>query len=294
MHPYLLLGLRIFISIYSMIFMGLSIYAYDASKVWLMHITTWNYLLSTVYFILVICIAAKELLKEQRRTSYSVISISPHEHEDGELSTPAQRAGNIPIIMIDGKELLFNYDSDVINSSDDEGDEEEFVDIDDDEMSVGYQLPFFYRITYCIFNVSGNLSVVITIAYWSMLHNYDIPIYLNLTSFIQIDASVIVLFWYLLEVVFNDIPIHILHFVYPVVLTGVYFIVYATYTACTGHVIYKNIDFLKEPLHGGIIVVILLLGIVLVQVFLFALERSKRHLANKMNKLRKESFIRND
>ena len=192
--------------------------------------------------------------------------------------------------MIDAKELLFNYDSDVINSSDDEADEE-FVDIDDDEISVGYQLPLFYRIVYCIFNVSGNLSVVIAIVYWSMLHNYDVPIYLNLTSYIQIDASVIVLFWYLLEVVFNDIPIHILHFVYPVVLTVIYFTVYATYTVCIGEAIYKNIDFLHRPLHASLVVLILLLAIALVQVLLFMLERSKRHLSNKMNKLRKESFL---
>ncbi|XP_066921521.1 uncharacterized protein [Clytia hemisphaerica] len=286
-HPYLLLGLRVFISIYSIVFMGLSIYSYEASRMWLLHITTWNYILSTLYFVLVIGIGLKELFSERRQSisSYSVISISPREHEDGELTEPAQRTGNaIPIILLDGKEIIFNYDSDASDSDDDD-----VIDIDDDVISVGYQLPIFYKMTYCIFNVSGNLSVVIAIAYWSMLHNYDIPILLNLTSYIQIDGSVIILFWFLLEVIFNDIPIHILHFVYPLVTVIVYFVTYIVYTVSTGHVVYDNINFIDHPGHAGFVVLIFAFAVLLIQLVLFLLEQLKRYLADRLNKLRKES-----
>ena len=308
----MLLGLRLFISVYSIVFMCLSVYSYsDISPTsstqtpkitgqWLLHITTWNYILSTIYFVLVIGIGVRELVQERGQTShssYSVISISPREYEDGDLTTTtttptlesAQRSsaapGGIPVILVDGKELLFNYDGD----SDYDTYDDDFVDSNDDAISVGYRIPIFYRFTYCVFNVTGNLAVVIALTYWAVLHDYDTPIYMNLTSLIQIDASVVILFWFLLEIAFNDIPTHILHFVFPIVITLLYFFVHVVYTMATGHVVYKNVNFLENPGYAAFFVVVLLTGIVMTQVVLYTLGQWKCHLADKLNRMRKES-----
>ena len=318
----MLLGLRIFISIYSIIFLSLSVYSYSDLATttittptssssseppnnmrigqWLLHITTWNYILSTIYFILVIAIGIRELVRERRQShsSYSVISISPREYEDGDLTTikpssersqrefPTPSAANpngIPIILVDGKEILFSVDDS------DYDDDDDFVDLNDDVISVGYMIPIFYRFTYCVFNVTGNLAVIIVLMYWTVLHDYDIPILMNLTSVMQIDASVVILFWFLLEIVFNDLPIHILHFVFPIVTTLVYFFAYIVYTMATGHAIYKSVNFLEKPGHAILFVVVLMIGIVLTQVVLYALGQAKCRIADKLNKIRRES-----
>lgn len=268
---------------------------------WLLHITTWNYILSTIYFILVIGIGIRELVRERRQShsSYSVISISPREHEDGNLTGikpssegsqvefPTSSAANpngIPIILVDGKEILFSVDDS------DYDDDDDFVDLNDDFISVGYVIPIFYRFTYCVFNVTGNLTVIIVIMYWTVLHDYDTPILMNLTSLMQIDASVVILFWFLLEVVFNDLPIHILHFVFPIATTLVYFFVYIVYTMASGHVIYKSVNFLEKPGHAVLFVVALLIGIVLTQIILYVLGHVKCHLVEKVNRMRRKSL----
>ena len=281
----------------------LNISSKGPSTQWLLHITTWNYILSTLYFILVIGIGVRELVRERNQSSssnssYSVISISPREHEDGNLNITQKRSENaIPIIMVEGKELMFNYDKDdddadsdfSYDDNDDGYTDDDFVDVNDDVISVGYQLPMFYRLTYAVFNVTGNLTIVIAMTYWSILHDYDTPIYMNLISLVKIDASMVILFWFLLEVLFNDIPIHVLHCLYPMLATLLYFFVYIVYTMATGYVVYKNIDFLERPGYAVLFVVVLLLGILLTQLVMFSIGYFKCYLAKKLNKMRNES-----
>lgn len=76
-------------------------------------------------------------------------------------------------------------------------------------------LPVKYKILWFLSSTSLTICSLVVIFYWTLLHDFNRKLKLDLRTYLLIDRHGINLFLLLVEFSVNIIPVQILHFIYP-------------------------------------------------------------------------------
>lgn len=165
------------------------------------------------------------------------------------------------------------------NETEDEG--TSYATKEDDEDGLSWP----QKVLWVLFDIGSVTSLVITIFYWSTLY----PVKGGAIDGLNINEHILAAVFMLIEVVFSNIPIRLLHFFYPHAFSSIYVLFSVIYWGAGGknkeglNYIYQIIDYEKEP--GRAIFMVFFLLIVtqtMVHLFLFILFRFRAWLISKL------------
>ena len=146
-------------------------------------------------------------------------------------------------------------------------------------------LPIKFKILWLLSSVSLTICSLVVIFYWAVLHDFNTPLELNLSSYLLIDRHGINLFLLVVEFFLHIIPVHFLHFIYPFGFGLLYAIFNIIYFFITGDGVYEFIDWrdnLGQTIGTfiGALVFILIMHIVLFFIFWAKSRCAKSHSRN--------------
>lgn len=167
-----------------------------------------------------------------------------------------------------------------LSSEDDDDNEDEgtsYAKVEDDNA-----LSWPQKTLWLFFTIASVTSVVVTIAYWSMLYSgAEI-------DGLAVNQHILSTVFMLIEVIMSNIPIRLLHFIYSHVFSSIYVLFTVIYWGAGGlneegqHYIYKVLDY-EEHAGKAIFTVFFVLIILqfLVHLFLFILFRFRAWIVSK-------------
>ena len=146
-------------------------------------------------------------------------------------------------------------------------------------------LPIKFKILWLLSSVSLTICSLVVIFYWAVLHDFNTPLELNLSSYLLIDRHGINLFLLVVEFFLHIIPVRFLHFIYPFGFGLLYAIFNIIYFFITGDGVYEFIDWrdnLGQTIGTfiGALVFILIMHIVLFFIFWAKSRCAKSHSRN--------------
>ncbi|WAR26746.1 ROST-like protein [Mya arenaria] len=221
-------------------------------------LTTWTYLVLTVYLVLHFLLSLFYICKHPRRLCSRLSSENHrrlfHElHVQPSLWTSSQEYDYVP-----GAE---------------ESQDVEFIN----NVTPG----FFAKIVWILYNIASCASILVTIIFWSLLFPYMKLDGFELMLNVQLHAitSVIVL----IENVISAVPIRLPHMFYTV-LYGVAYLIFAGvyYAVDHRHILYPHVLDFSDPKSTAIVVTVTVLVILpLIQLFLFCLYKLRTWIFDK-------------
>lgn len=156
------------------------------SPKWLIFATSWNYMFVTLYFMLAFGISLTQSVFDCRggSTQKSPETIPINATESGPSCSTA--------------------------THDDEGKKKTDLKI---------KLPWKLKIFWVVFNVAINLSTLVVIAYWGLVHDYRKKLEFKLVTYLLVDRQGINFALMVVDFLLHKIPFRILHFIYPLAIT---------------------------------------------------------------------------
>lgn len=148
-----------------------------------------------------------------------------------------------------------------------------------------YSLPIKFKILWLLSSISLTICSLVVIFYWTVLHDFNTPLELNLQSYLLIDRHGINLFLLVVEFFLHIVPIQILHFIYPFGFGLLYAIFNITYFFITGDGVYEFVDWRDNlgPTIGtfiGTMVFIIIMHVVLFFIYLAKSRCANSHSRN--------------
>lgn len=168
-------------------------------------------------------------------------------------------------------------------SSEDEGDNEEeegtsYATKEDEDNALSWP----QKALWVFFNIGSVASLVVTIMYWSALYPG------GEIDGLSVNEHILATIFMLIEVIFSNIPIRLLHFMYSHAFASIYVLFTVIYWAAGGkneegqHYIYKLLDYENKP--GKALFTVFMVLIIMqavVHLFLFILFRFRAWLISK-------------
>lgn len=146
-------------------------------------------------------------------------------------------------------------------------------------------LPVKYKILWFLSSTSLTICSLVVIFYWTLLHDFNRKLKLDLRTYLLIDRHGINLFLLLVEFSVNIIPVQILHFIYPLGFGVLYGIFNITYFFVTGDGAYSFIDWRNNTGQSvaafiGALVAIIILHIVWYFIYRVKIKFGSSHSRN--------------
>lgn len=253
-NPIILVVTRGIFAVYCIVLMVMSIVvgaseepSEGKSPEWLIFATSWNYMFVTLYFMLAFGISLTQSVFDCRGGSTQK---SPE------------------TIPINATESGPSYST---TTHDDEGKKKTDLKI---------KLPWKLKIFWVVFNVAINLSTLVVIAYWGLVHDYRKKLEFKLVTYLLVDRQGINFALMVVDFLLHKIPFRILHFIYPLAITVLYVIFNVIYWKISGHSVYKLDWSGRTGVSIGVVIGILLI-IMIVQIVWYFLHKGKKLLAEK-------------
>ena len=237
-------------------------FEYESAE-WLKYLTTWNYMLCVSYFITAFVLNAKNYSKKKRkkvRSKQLNLKLSSKNTTNAEQPSPSSA---------DDQQPGSSSAPDVYNIT-----------------SKRRQTPRLESLTcsdklyWMLFSIVHPISLIIIIIYWGFLNN-GFPGN-TLTVYIDIDQHAIAYGLLLFEYAFTDIPIRILHFIYPFCFALLYLMFNMVYCTITGDIIYPMLDWKEDRKKAGVFVAVSVVVTSFLHVMIFLLDVCKRKLARRL------------
>ncbi|XP_070570428.1 protein rolling stone-like [Ptychodera flava] len=144
------------------------------------------------------------------------------------------------------------------------------------------ETPWYFKLSWLLFNVSALTALVITLVYWPALSGSNTGIPFALDFHIHALNSVVIV----LELLFASMPIRYLHVFYVIALGIVYILatVIAYYTGWKNpfdgeSYVYPFLDYSEKPGLAAVSVIAIVIGAFLLQLVLWAIFKLKLRLA---------------
>lgn len=129
-----------------------------------------------------------------------------------------------------------------------------------------------------LYSMSHVIGIMVVIVFWSFLFKPFGDS--DLKSYLTIDRHGIVYFLLFLEFSLSDIPVRILHFVYPLCFVCIYIIFSMVYWAVSGITIYSVLDWQNKPGQAVLFTFFSLVGGIIMQAIIFLFDIAKHKLAS--------------
>ena len=182
---------------------------------WYASITSWNYLLVTLYFILSFGLSFTKVVLGRCGKSENVEETIPINSASSSTKTHSP-----------------------------------YTETNDDKLDPKSvpkkKLPKKLKFFWVLFNVAINICVLVVIGYWVLMHDYKKKRESKMELFLTLDKHGINLLLIVLDFTMHKIPTRLLHFVYPVFVVISYIFFSLIYWAITGENIYTFLQWNKN------------------------------------------------
>ena len=246
-----LLVYRTFITLYLLASTGVAVW--DATH-WLTYLTTWSFLLCTLYYTLLTCATWYHHCARNSITDHQNDEIIGDENEFATSYYRYENADNVPSVDDDDD----NVDGDVTMSTED-------VD----------GLRAYSKVVWVLFEMSLVVSFLVTLMFWVFVMQPERAFRSHTRGFRSVNEHAINFLLLLIDFSFHRMPVRVLHMVYPVTFALIYMTFNLVYTFVTKQPVYSILDWIHHPAAGVGYVCMAIGLLVLGQIMFYALHRLK-------------------
>ena len=244
----MILGYRIVISIYFVVNLVWAM-IYFNHVVSLALLTNWSIILSTIYYLLITVSSGYDWIRQHRQSNEIEIRRVVH-HFDESAAT-------------NNRVILGSNNNSTSTSS--------IVAIVEDDI---HYVSNRTKIVWILYESSFAISILATVLYWGFVSRH-LDHRNRSKAFLTISFHLVNFLLLLIDFNFHTIPVRLLHCIYPMIFAILYMVFSFVFTRTTGCLIYKGLDWKRDPT-VGVLYVLLIIALVLVgQLLSYGLYRLK-------------------
>lgn len=210
------------------------------SASWLKYLTNWNYILVVFYFATAFVITGSEVLSLRKQKSLGMLSgfVADSDYTLNDINGNVD-TGKVGVRTIVGGKLQEEYAS--YSSFSRRRRLRRLQHVTPRDVTCSFKL------VWVLHNIAITMTATIVAGYWTVIHDYNEELAMDLDTFLKIDSHGINLVLLLIDFFLHKIPFRILHFIHPFLLACIYVIFHIIYWSVTEDTIYTATDWKNAP-----------------------------------------------